>query len=83
MKLVPLYDRVIVRPFEVEAKSEGGIVLTGSATEKSTRGIVIGFTDAQSCLHLIKVAFISIKIDVGQIIDMLIFYLSDALQNFS
>ena len=41
MKLVPLYDRVIVRPFEVEAKSEGGIVLTGSATEKSTRGKVL------------------------------------------
>lgn len=41
MKLVPLYDRVIVRPFEVETKSEGGIVLTGSATEKSTRGKVL------------------------------------------
>lgn len=41
MKLVPLYDRVIVKPFEVETKSEGGIVLTGSAAEKSTRGKVI------------------------------------------
>ena len=41
MKLVPLYDRVIVRPFAVETKSEGGIVLTGSATEKSTRGKVL------------------------------------------
>ena len=41
MKLVPLYDRVIVRPFEVETKSEGGVVLTGSATEKSTRGKVL------------------------------------------
>lgn len=41
MKLVPLYDRVIVKPFEVESKSEGGIVLTGSAAEKSTRGKVI------------------------------------------
>ena len=41
MKLVPLYDRVIVRTFEVETKSEGGIVLTGSATEKSTRGKVL------------------------------------------
>lgn len=41
MKLVPLYDRVIVKPFEVETKSEGGIVLTGSATGKSSRGKVI------------------------------------------
>lgn len=41
MKLVPLYDRVIVKPFEVETKSEGGIVLTGSAAEKSTRGKVL------------------------------------------
>ena len=46
MKLVPLYDRVIVRPFEVETKSEGGIVLTGSATEKSTRGKVLAVGNA-------------------------------------
>lgn len=41
MNLVPLHDRVIVKPFEVETKSAGGIVLTGSATQKSTRGKVI------------------------------------------
>lgn len=41
MKLIPLYDRVIVKPFEVETKSEGGIVLTGSAAEKSTRGKIV------------------------------------------
>ena len=40
MKLVPLYDRVIVKPFEVETKSEGGILL-GSAAVKSTRGKVL------------------------------------------
>ncbi|MDD7021362.1 MAG: co-chaperone GroES [Aeromonadales bacterium] len=40
MKLVPLYDRVIVKPFEEEKKSEGGILL-GSQAEKSTRGKVI------------------------------------------
>lgn len=40
MKLVPLHDRVIVKPFEVEAKSDGGIIL-GSAAEKSTRGKVV------------------------------------------
>ncbi len=40
MKLVPLYDRVIVKPVEEEAKSSGGILL-GSAAEKVTRGKVI------------------------------------------
>ncbi|SPT69678.1 co-chaperonin GroES [Anaerobiospirillum thomasii] len=40
MKLVPLHDRVIVKPFEVEAKSDGGIIL-GNAAEKSTRGKVV------------------------------------------
>jgi chaperonin GroES len=41
MKLRPLHDRVIIKRTEVEAKSAGGIVLTGSAAEKSTRGEVI------------------------------------------
>ena len=40
MKLVPLYDRVIVKPLEEEKKSSGGILL-GSAAEKSSRGKVI------------------------------------------
>ena len=40
MKLVPLYDRVIVKPFEEERKSSGGILL-GSQAEKSTRGKVV------------------------------------------
>lgn len=41
MSIRPLYDRVIIERQEVESKSAGGIVLTGSAAEKSTRGIVI------------------------------------------
>lgn len=41
MKLRPLHDRVIIKRIEVEAKSSGGIVLTGSAAEKSTRGEVV------------------------------------------
>ncbi len=41
MKLRPLHDRVILKRIEVEAKSAGGIVLTGSAAEKSTRGEVV------------------------------------------
>ena len=41
MKIRPLHDRVIIKRKEVESKSAGGIVLTGSAAEKSTRGEVV------------------------------------------
>lgn len=40
-KLRPLHDRVIIKREEAESKSPGGIVLTGSAAGKSTRGKVI------------------------------------------
>lgn len=41
MAIRPLHDRVIIKRKEQETKSAGGIVLTGSAAEKSTRGEVI------------------------------------------
>ncbi|QJC37711.1 co-chaperone GroES [Enterobacteriaceae endosymbiont of Donacia bicoloricornis] len=41
MNIRPLHDRVIVKRKEVESKSSGGIVLTGSAAGKSTRGEVL------------------------------------------
>ncbi len=41
MAIRPLHDRVIIKREEVESKSAGGIVLTGSAAEKSTRGSVM------------------------------------------
>ena len=41
MSIRPLHDRVIVKRKEVESKSTGGIVLMGSAAEKSTRGEII------------------------------------------
>ena len=41
MKLRPLHDRVIIKRSDAESKSPGGIVLTGSAAEKSTRGEII------------------------------------------
>ena len=41
MNIRPLHDRVIVKTLEEETKSAGGIVLTGSAAEKPTRGEVI------------------------------------------
>lgn len=41
MNIRPLHDRVIIKREEVESKSAGGIVLTGSAAAKSTRAEVI------------------------------------------
>ena len=41
MTIRPLHDRVILKRTEIETKSAGGIVLTGSAAEKSTRGEVL------------------------------------------
>ena len=41
MNIRPLHDRVIVKRLEEETKSAGGIVLTGSAAEKSSRGEIV------------------------------------------
>lgn len=41
MNIRPLHDRIIIKREEVESKSAGGIVLTGSAASKSTRGKVL------------------------------------------
>jgi len=39
MSIRPLHDRVIVKRKEVETKSAGGIVLTGSAAAKSSLSV--------------------------------------------
>ena len=41
MKIRPLQDRVVVRRKEEETKTAGGIILTGSATEKPAQGEVL------------------------------------------
>ena len=41
MSIRPLQDRVLVRRAEEEAKSAGGIILTGSAQEKPQEGVII------------------------------------------
>lgn len=41
MKLVPLDDRVVVKPQEAEEKTAGGIVLPDTAKEKPMMGKVI------------------------------------------
>ncbi len=41
MKLRPLHDRVVVERKEEEKTSAGGIILSGTATEKPSQGEVI------------------------------------------
>lgn len=41
MNLKPLYDHVVLKPIEAEAKSNGGIVLTGNASLPKTRAEVV------------------------------------------
>ena len=41
MKLVPLDDRVVVKPQEAEEKTAGGIVLPDAAKEKPMMGKVV------------------------------------------
>ncbi|OIN96336.1 co-chaperone GroES [Candidatus Desantisbacteria bacterium CG1_02_38_46] len=47
MQLVPLGDRVIVKPLEEEGKTKGGIVLPDTAKEKPQEGEVIAVGDGK------------------------------------
>jgi chaperonin GroES len=41
MKIRPLQDRVIVKRFEEEGKTKGGIIIPDTAKEKPVEGIVV------------------------------------------
>lgn len=41
MKLKPLSDRILVKPVEIEEKTESGIIVPDTAKEKPMRGEVI------------------------------------------
>lgn len=41
MKIVPLGDRVVVRPLQAEEKTKGGIVLPDTAKEKPQEGEIV------------------------------------------
>ncbi len=47
MKLVPLGDKVVVRPLEAEETTAGGIVLPDAAREKPRQGRVLSIGDGQ------------------------------------
>jgi len=41
MKVIPLGDRVLVKPEAAETKSPGGIIIPDAAREKTHQGVVI------------------------------------------
>lgn len=45
MKVVPLGDRLLIKPIKEEEKTEGGIVLPDSAKEKPMKAEVIAIGD--------------------------------------
>jgi len=47
MEVVPLGDRVLVKPLEAEEKTKGGIVLPDTAKEKPQEGEVIAVGDGK------------------------------------
>jgi len=47
MRLIPLGDKVVVRPLEAEVTTSGGIVLPDSAQEEQQRGRVLSVGDGK------------------------------------
>lgn len=41
MKIVPLADRVVIKPLEQESKTKSGIIIPDTAKEKSQKGKVV------------------------------------------
>lgn len=41
MQVRPLYDRILVKRLESEAKSKGGLILPDTAKEKPSEGVVL------------------------------------------
>ena len=41
VKVLPLHDRVIIRPTKAEEKTTGGIIIPDTAKEKPQRGTVV------------------------------------------
>jgi chaperonin GroES len=52
MKIVPLGDRVLIKPIKEEEKTEGGIVLPDSAKEKPMKAEVIAVGEGEDVKDL-------------------------------
>lgn len=46
-KIVPLYDKLVIKRVEAEEKTKGGIVLPEAAKEKPKEGIVIALGEGK------------------------------------
>ncbi len=60
MKLIPLEDRIVVKPQDAEEKTAGGILLPDAAREKPLMGKVIAVGEGKK-LDSGKVAAMSVK----------------------
>jgi chaperonin GroES len=56
MKLIPIEDRVVVKPLENEQKTQGGIFLPDTAKEKPQKGEVIAVGTGKTMDNGLKVA---------------------------
>ena len=41
MKIRPLSDKIVIKMLDLETKSKGGVILTGSAKEKQDYAVVV------------------------------------------
>ena len=60
MQIVPLADRILVKPLEAEEKTKGGILLPETAKEKPQEGEVVAVGDGKVFENGQKVA-LSVK----------------------
>ncbi len=58
----PLYDRVVVRPLEAEAKTQGGILLPDTAKEKPQIGEVVAVGEGKL---MDNGTIVALKVKVG------------------
>jgi chaperonin GroES len=62
MKIIPLFDRVLITPKKNEPKTQGGIMLPSASQEKSQLAIVVAVGDG----GLVDGKQTEMKIKVGQ-----------------
>jgi len=62
LNIKPLFDNILIKPLEAEAKTASGIILPDSAKEKPQMGLVMAVGDGK----VIKGEKIPVVVKVGQ-----------------
>ena len=62
MKLKPLFDKVMLEPVEANEKSQGGILLPGTAQEKQQIGVIVAVGNG----GMIDGKEVVMQVEVGQ-----------------